>query len=62
MFVAIILEWRMKYPLGATAIVLCIIPPFVKRIRIYGHKWIGFDSEWKFIFLKETGEDNNRID
>lgn len=52
-FVVIILEWRMKYPLGATMVVLCIIPPFVKRVRIYDNKWIGFDLEWKFVFMKE---------
>ncbi len=55
--IVIILEWRMKYPLGATMIVICLIPPFIKRIRIYDHKWIGFDSEWKFMFLKETKEE-----
>lgn len=53
-FAVIILEWRMKYPLGTTMVVLCLIPPFIKRVRIYGDKWVGFDSEWKFMFLKET--------
>jgi hypothetical protein len=52
----IILEWRMKFPLGTTKVVLCLISPFIKRVRIYDHKWIGFDSEWKFMFLKETTE------
>ena len=55
-FVVIIYEWRMKYPLGTTKVVLCYIPPFIKRVRIYDHKWIGFDSDWKFIFLKELKE------
>lgn len=27
MFAVIILEWRMKCPLGATMVVLCLIPP-----------------------------------
>lgn len=52
----IILEWRMKFLLGTTMVVLCLIPPFIKRIRIHDNKWIGFDPEWKFIFLKETKE------
>ena len=55
-FAVIILEWRMKCPLGATMVVLCLIPPFIKRIRTYDHKWIGFDPEWKFMFFKETEE------
>ena len=50
---AIILEWRMKYPLGTTMVVLCIVPPFIKRIRIYSKKWIGFDSKWRFMLLKD---------
>lgn len=53
-FAVIILEWRMKCPLGSTMVVICLIPPFIKRVRIYDHKWIGFDSGWKFMFLKET--------
>ncbi len=53
-FVVIILEWITKYPLGTTNVVLCF--PFIKRVRIYDHKWIGFDSEWKFMFLKDTEE------
>lgn len=55
-FAAIILEWRMKCPLGATMVVLCLFPPFIKRVRIYGNKWIGFDSEWKFMLLKDVAE------
>lgn len=55
-FIVIIFEWRMKYPLGTTNVVLCLIPPFIKRVRIYDHKWIGFDSKWKFMFLKELKE------
>ena len=50
---AIYLEWRFNYPFGKyDGMVTCLIPPFIKRVRIYG-KWIGFDKNWKFIFLRE---------
>ena len=53
--VVILIEWKLNCPFG-TMVVLCLIPPFIKRVRLYGKKWIGFDSEWKFMFLKETEE------
>ena len=37
-------------PFGTTMLVLCPISPFIKRVRIYNNKWIGF------MFLKETKE------
>ena len=55
-FLIILIEWRLNFPFGTTMMVLCPIPPFIKRVRVYGKKWIGFDSEWKFLFLKETEE------
>ena len=54
--VVVLIIWKMVCPRRATMMVLCLFPPFIKRIRIYGNKWIGFDSEWKFMFLKETTE------
>lgn len=55
-FAIIILEWKFNCPFGATMVVLCIIPPFIKRIRIYDNKWIGFDPDWKLVFLKELDD------
>lgn len=54
---AIIIEWKLNYPLGFyDGIVLCLIPPFIKRIRIYKNRWVGFDKNWKFIYMKELEE------
>ena len=51
---AIYLEWRFNYPFGKTnRVVLCPIPPFLKRVRIYKNRYIGFDKDWRFIFMKE---------
>ncbi len=51
---AIYIEKKLNYPLGFyDGIVLCLIPPFIKRIRLYDNRWIGFDSNWKFIFFKK---------
>lgn len=60
---AIYLESRFNYPFGYyDGIVLCPIPPFIKRIRIK-NKWIGFDKHWRFVFMKELnklkGENKN---
>ena len=55
LIVALII-WKAVCPRMSTMIVLCLFPPFIKRVRIYDHKWIGFDSEWKFMFLRETTE------
>lgn len=55
---AIYLENKFNYPFGFyDGIVFCIIPPFIKRIRIK-NKWIGFDENWRFIFFKEL---NNNL-
>lgn len=49
----IYIERKLNYPLGTyNGIVLCLIPPFIKRIRLQG-KWIGFNKEWKFVFFKK---------
>jgi len=54
---AIYLERKLNYPLGFyDGIVLYIIPPFIKRIRIYKNRWIGFDKNWRFVFIKEIKE------
>lgn len=51
---AIIIEWKLKYPIGFyDGIVLCMIPPFIKRVRIDKNRWIGFDKNWRFVFIKE---------
>ena len=50
--VIILMEWKLNFPFGTTMVVLCPIPPFIKRVRIYDNKWIGFDSEWKLCFLR----------
>lgn len=47
----------LNYPIGFyNGIVLCIIPPFVKRVRIYKNRWTGFDKNWRFVFIKELKE------
>jgi len=53
---SIYLEWKLNYPLGYNDMVLCIIPPFIKRVRIYKNRWIGFDKNWRFVFIKELKE------
>lgn len=54
---AIYLEYKLSYPLGFyDGIVLCIIPPFIKRVRVSKNRWIGFDKNWKFVFIKELKE------
>lgn len=54
--IVILIIWKAVCPRGTTMMVLCLFPPFIKRVRIYGNKWIGFDSEWKFMFLRDTTE------
>lgn len=50
----IYIEKRLNYPLGFyDGIVLCLIPPFIKRVRLWSNKWIGFDNKWNFIFFKK---------
>lgn len=56
MLIVVLIIWKAVCPRRSTMTVLCLFPPFIKRVRIYGDKWIGFDSEWKFMFLKETAE------
>lgn len=44
----------MNYPFGFyDGIVWCPIPPFVKRVRLWDNKWIGFDSKWKFVVVEK---------
>lgn len=51
---AIYIEKKLSYPIGFyDGIVLCLIPPFVKRIRLWDNKWIGFDKNWKLVFFKK---------
>ena len=51
--VIIWLEARFGYPFGVyDGMVWCIIPPFLKRIRIFGY-WVGFSSKWRFLFFKK---------
>lgn len=53
----IYLEYRLNYPIGFyDGIVLCLVPPFIKRVRIYKNRWIGFDKNWRFVFIKELKE------
>ena len=40
--VTILIEWKLNCPFGTTMMVLCPISPFIKRVRIYNNKWIGF--------------------
>jgi hypothetical protein len=54
---AIYIERRLNYPLGLyDGIVLCLIPPFIKRVRLWNSKWIGFDNNWKFVFFKKLDD------
>lgn len=52
--VAVFLEAHMGFPFGKVRLpfVFCLIPPFIKRFRIFGY-WVGFDSNWKFLWLKK---------
>jgi hypothetical protein len=53
----IYIERKLNYPLGFyDGIVLCLIPPFIKRVRLWNSKWVGFDNKWKFIFFKKLDE------
>jgi hypothetical protein len=50
---AVYVEKKLNYPLGLyDGIVFCLIPPFIKRVRLWNNKWIGFDHKWKFVFFK----------
>ena len=53
-FFVILLEKYFDFPFGTIKLpfVFCFIPPFIKRFRIFGY-WIGFDNNWKFIWLKK---------
>ena len=49
----IYIEYRLGYPWGIyDGMVWMIIPPFLKRIRIFGY-WIGFSKKWNFMFFKK---------
>jgi len=49
----IYIEYKLDYPWGIyDGLVWMYIPPFLKRIRIFGY-WIGFSKEWKFMFFKK---------
>lgn len=52
--VMVILEAYMGFPFGKVRLpfVCCPIPPFIKRVRISGY-WIGFDSNWNFLWFKK---------
>ncbi len=59
--IVILIIWKAVCPRRSTMMVLCLFSPFIKRIRIYGDKWIGYDHEWRFMFLRETIDDRNII-
>lgn len=51
---AIYIEKKLNYPLGFyDGIVLCLVPPFIKRVKLWNNRWVGFDKNWKFIVFKK---------
>jgi len=54
--VIIWVEYKLGYPWGIyDGMVWMILPPFLKRIRIFG-RWFGFSKDWKFLFFKRLDD------